>query len=331
MGKHPGKEFSTSTLGQVFQYALGLSDDEATFSRRGFHAGNPSVRDRLEDIGRTFISGYNQALDTSELGALARRLENADEELRGFAFEGAATALALLDHLTPWNRGRLQRFIAGPAAHHIYMAHIGAGWAIARLPWLRRRVDECLAQLDPLLCWLAIDGYGFEEGFFHPRKNTGGQTHPTGLSEYARRVFDQGLGRSLWFVDSADVYRIPETIASFPVNRRADLWSGVGLACAYAGGVSQSALESLGKAAGCCRPQVAQGAAFAAKARQFAGNPSAHTELACQIFCGLTADASASVTDVAMVDLPDNYEGVPSYEIWRQRIQSHFSFGVMAA
>jgi hypothetical protein len=310
-------------VGRLLQYAIGLSPKEATFHRRGFYLGNPGARDRLEGIGQTFISGYNQALDTNELGALARRLENADGELRGFAFEGAATALALLDQLTPWNSGLLQRFIAGPAASHTYMAHIGAGWAIARLPWLRRRVDECLAQLDPLLCWLAIDGYGFEEGYFRSRKNIGAQIYPTGLSEYARRVFDQGLGRSLWFVDGADVYRIPETIASFPEIRRADLWSGIGLACAYAGGVDRSALQRLRRAAGGCAPYMAQGAAFAAKARQRAGNQAEHTETACRIFCGLSAEAAARVTDEALESLPSNEEE-PAYEIWRKKIQAKF-------
>ena len=308
---------------RLFRYALGLSLQEATFSRRGFYATNSGVRERLEDIGRTFISGYNEALYTSELETLARRLAHGEKELCGFAYEGAATAFTLLDHLTPRNCGRLQRFIDGPAAGHVYMAHIGAGWAIARIPWLRRRLDAFLAQLDPLLCWLAVDGYGFQQGFFKSRENITHKKYPSGLSGYARRVFDQGLGRSLWFVNGTDVPRISETIASFPETRRADLWSGVGLACAYAGGVDHTALECLRVAAGDGVSYMAQGAAFAAKARQRAGNQADHTEMACRLLCGLSAEAAARVTDDALKQLNSDGEG-PAYESWRRRIQAQF-------
>ena len=54
-------------------------------------------------------------------------------------------------------------FLAGPGAAHTYMVHVGAGWALAQL---RRRVDRALARLDPLLGWLAVDGYGFHQGYF---------------------------------------------------------------------------------------------------------------------------------------------------------------------
>lgn len=308
---------------QLFQYAFGLSDQETTFIRRGFHTGNPRVRDRLEDVGRAFIKGYNQALETSDVDTLAQRLEQVNAELRGFAFEGAATALALLDHLVPWHGGRLRRFINGPATGHIYMTHVGVGWAIARVPWLRRNVDKCLAQLDPLLGWLAIDGYGFQSGFFHAPNCIGAKTYPNGLSEYARRVFDQGLGRSLWFVEGADVSRIPLTIASFHNTRRADLWSGIGLASAYAGGADRPALECLREAAKGYVTHMAQGAAFAAKARQHAGNQAEHTETACRILCGLSSEAAASVTDQELEILPiDGKE--PAYEIWRKKIQARF-------
>jgi len=312
-------------MGLLFKHVIGLSLKEAMFSCRGFHAENPRVRDRLEHIGRTFISGYNEALKTSETGALTRQLNNSDAALRGFAYEGAAMALALLDNMTPWNTKRVQQFLFGPAAHHIYMAHVGVGWAIGRLPWLRKSLDRFLSQLDPLLRWLAIDGYGFHEGYFHWQRQIQAQRYPPGLTQYAQRAFDQGLGRSLWFVHGAGVGRIQKTIATFPLSRQVDLWAGIGLAAAYAGSVGPATLKSLKQVSGHYLPQLAQGAAFAARARQLAGNPAEHTGLACEIFCGLSADESAGVTQVALIDLPPDCERAPAYEIWRRRIQSHFS------
>jgi hypothetical protein len=328
---NPLTEAGTPIFRSLSLRAFGLSGDEASFGRRGFHCVDPTVREKLEDIGRTFIRGYNQALAVSEIEALAGRLDVAQVELRGFAFEGAGMALALLDNITPWNTTRVYRFLRGPGARHSYMVHIGIGWTIGRLPWLRRRLNRCLSRLDPLLGWLVVDGYGFHEGYFHWHEQIQAQKYPIGLSQYARRVFDQGLGRSLWFVDGADADRIRKTIASFPANRQADLWSGVGLASAYAGSVCKSSLESLKQACAGFRPQLAQGAAFAAKARQVAGNPAKHTDLACRIFTGLNADECANVTDVAMVDLPRDSKTQPRYEIWRLRIQSYFSTEVISA
>jgi hypothetical protein len=167
-------------------------------------------------------------------------------DFRGFAFEGAAMGLALQDWLTPWNRGRLQNFLRGPGDVHAYMVHVGAGWVMARVPG---SVEKFMSRFDPLLRWLLVDGYGFHEAFFHwPRYLAGGPV-PKRLQGYARRVFDQGFGRCLWFVDGADVNRIAQTIGGFAFERQADLWSGVGLASVYAGEVCETDLKSLCSAA----------------------------------------------------------------------------------
>jgi hypothetical protein len=194
-------------------------------------------------------------------------------------------ALALLDLLAPW-RNRLGGFIRGGGAAHVYMLHVGAGWALARL---RRPLREAPAGMDPLLGWLAADGYGFHEGYFHPRRTVEEGAVPRRVTGYARRAFDQGLGRSLWFVQGACAARIAAAVARFGPARRADLWSGVGLACAYAG-----------------------------------GGPAAHTDAACRVFCGAGADEAAGVAELASRSLPPD-GAVPAYEAWRQRIQHHFA------
>lgn len=296
---------------------FGISLEEATFARRGFRGGSNGARQQLERSGRTFLVGYNAALEVADPLALAQRLSAAEPELRGFAFEGAAMSLALRDLLTPWKRSRWRSFAEGPGASHAYMIHVGVGWALARL---RRRVEPALARLDPLLGWLALDGYGFHQGYFHWPRYVEKQELPTELSGYSRRAFDQGLGRSLWFVDGADVSRIPATIGSFAPSRQADLWSGIGLASAYAGGSDCGALDALRQAAGPFRAHLAQGAAFAAKTRQRADNPARHTDQACEVLCRMPADAAAAITDTALEKLP--FDGPqPAYEIWRERIR----------
>jgi hypothetical protein len=318
---HSGQE---SLMGRLKTLVLGISKEETTFARRGFRAGDAEARRRLERSGECFVIGYEAALEDDGPAVLAQRLDDVQAEFRGFAFEGAGMGLALLDFLTPWRAGRLGAFLAGPGDAHAYMVHVGVGWAIARLPWLRARIDAPLKRLDSLLRWLAVDGYGFHEGYFHWRRSVRGQVRPRRLAGYASRAFDQGLGRGLWFVEGADVGRIPSVIAAFPAGRRADLWSGVGLAAAYAGGVDRAGLERLRIAAGDHMAHVAQGVAFAAKARVRGGNPATHTELACQVLCGMSADEAAKITDVALEGLAEDGTE-PAYETWRRRIRDAFA------
>lgn len=306
-----------------------ISTKETSVAYRQFRVKNPQVGKRLEKIGATFLYGYHAALDDAEPSSLSHRLEAVEPELEGFAYEGAAMALTLLDCLLPWRRDRLRSFLAGPGAAHTYMVHVGVGWALARIPWrVQYPPQNPQLGLDPLLRWLVIDGYGFHAGYFNWSRSIKQQIRPRKLDGYPAKVFDQGLGRSLWFVEGANVDQIPQTIATFPMHRQPDLWSGVGLACAYAGGVDEQQIDTLLAQSGSYQPHLAQGAAFAAKARQRAGNPTPHTTLACEILCQRSVTSAAKITDEALINLPMGAnetkmqsETEPVYEVWRQRIQ----------
>jgi hypothetical protein len=302
---------------------FGISPEEVTFKRRGFRDRGPEQTRRLEQVGRTFLRGYHAALIDEGPDALATRLESVEEAFRGFAYEGAAMGLALLDQLSPWRRVRVRVFLSGAGSRHPYMIHVGVGWAIARLPWLRRNVVRATRDLDPLLRWLALDGYGFHEGYFYWRRYEARPDSFARFGGYAVHAFAQGLGRSLWFVEGTDVTRIHSAVAPLPRHLHPDIWSGVGLACAYAGGAEAREVERLRAAAEGFEAELAQGAAFAAKTRLRAGNLTEHTEVACRVLCGCSATSAADVTDEMLAGLPEGGD-VPAYEVWRLRIQSHF-------
>lgn len=219
-----------------------------------------------------------------------------------------------------WRRGRRAALLRGPGAPHTYLIHVGAGWTLGQLP-LRRP--------DPLLGWLALDGYGFHAGFFDWPRAVRRRQDPARVTGYAREVFDQGLGRSLWFVEGLDVERIAATVAGFPAGRRDDLWSGVGLACAYAGGSDRAAVEHLRAAAGPHLPAMAQGAAFAAEARRSAQNLTPDTSLACEVLCGMSAQQAALITRQARADLPLD-QPARAYALWRERIARRVAQEVVA-
>jgi len=306
-------------LGQLRRRIFGISSAEASFARRGFRPTSPATQQRLEQVGYVFLAGYHAALEEPAPTRLAMRLASIEAEWQGFAFEGAAMALTLMDAFTPWGADRLQRFLAGPGHAHRYMVHVGAGWALARL---RRPVAPTLQRLNPVLAWLVVDGYGFHEGYFGWQRYLGGQARLP-LGGYAAHVFDQGLGRSLWFVAGADGAVVAEMVQSLPAPRRADLWSGIGLACTYAGGADPASMAALRVLAGPYVAPLAQGAAFAATARLHAGNTAKHTDLACRVLTGLNVVEATRLTEASLLGLPNDWPG-HGYETWRQRIQAYF-------
>jgi hypothetical protein len=305
---------------RIFEISL----EEVTFDRRGFNDSGSAARARLEHIGRTFLQGYHAALCDEGPDVLASNLEAVGRESCGFAYEGAAMGLTLMDQLSLRNRGRLLTFLNGVGSSHTYMIHVGVGWAIARIPWLRRNFQSAIANLDPLLRWLAADGNGFSDFYFKFPYFLSKPERLNRLQGYTRHAYAQGIGRSLWFITGAKADHVAKTISRLPESLHGDLWSGAGLACAMAGGSDHAEIHLIRSLAGDYRPALAQGAAFAAKARQRANNPTDHTEIACQVLCELNADAAARVTDAMLHHLPEDGK-VPAYEIWRRRIQSQFT------
>src|SRR5262249_36093686 len=100
--------FSVNSIPRLL---FGIHPAEVTFAKRGFHLGDDNARRQLEHIGHTFIAGYHAALSENDPKKLACQLDSAELKFRGFAYEGAAMAMTLMDLLLPWNAGRLAAFL----------------------------------------------------------------------------------------------------------------------------------------------------------------------------------------------------------------------------
>lgn len=306
-----------TALGTLRRTLFGIPSEKAVFSRPGFAK---EAWLRFQPVAHSLVEGYHYTLEDSRFEVLVPRLNAFEPELHGFAYEGAGMGIAALDCIAPW-KDRLTAFINGPAAAHIHPTYVGVGLALARL---HRQPERYLKRLDPLLGWVILDGYGFHEGFFSRHRYIDERAIPKHLSPYARRIFDQGLGRCIWFSSGGLVETVVATIAPFQQSRKADIWSGVGTACAYAGGASLAEVKNLLSVASPYRSRMAGGVAIAASGRLRAGNMASHTEMACEVFCGLSSQQAAHIADVAREGLPvDGAE--PMYEIWRQRIQATFA------
>nr|WP_239486008.1 MULTISPECIES: DUF1702 family protein [Micromonospora] len=298
------------------------SSSETKVDVRGFHRKNPAAVELLETVGESFLTGYAAAAEARTPADAEPALETVRPQFRGFAYEGAAMALAVLDALPGGRSDRVQTFLAGRGADHVYMAYVGVGWAMARLP--RFRWSKLYAP-DPLLRWLVLDGYGFHQAYFHTRRYVHEQYQEQdfpwpadGPRWYARRAIDQGIGRAMWFVGGTDAGVVADLIDRFPAERRSDLYGGAGLAATYAGGADADELRLFLDRAGKHRAEVAQGSAFAATARLTAGLETPHTGLATSVLAGATPVEANRICDEQRPTGDSPLE--PGYEIWRRAI-----------
>jgi hypothetical protein len=294
---------------------------ETLMSTRGFHVKDDQGRDLLETVGRMFLTGYALAAEARVPGDAEAGLEKIPDRFRGFAYEGAAMGFAVRDGLPLGRHDHFRRSLQGRAGDHVYMAYVGLGWALARLPKFRWRsvvVD------DPLMRGLVLDGYGFHQAYFatdryvHDQYREAEFGWPQSGPRWERCV-DQGIGRAMWFVAGTDPVRVADLIDGFVPERRSDLYCGAALAATYAGGVDEAELRVFLSRAGEHGDVVAQGAAFAATARVVAGNVVPHTELAARILCGVTPAEAAEICHRALPAGPDP-DGATPYEAWRRNI-----------
>lgn len=271
----------------------------------------------FEPVASTLVDSFYATVDTSRHDRLVPQLDAVAPELRGIAYEGAGMGLMLLDSMLP-GRARLARFLHGPGARYRGLVAIGAGLVLPRVPV---PVGRFLARQDPFLRWLVMDGYGFHDGFFRWRAAVEAQHRPRAVRGYGRRAYDQGIGRSLWFATGANVERITATLARFPVDRRRDLWGGIGLACAYAAGVlDRLAIRTLADAAGPFASHMAVGAAVASTFRAQSGMPAPHTDLACAELWGAGAEQVAETARDAS-RRPVGPRLLPTYGQWREQLR----------
>ncbi|MET7426937.1 DUF1702 family protein [Dactylosporangium sp. NPDC005555] len=319
----------SSTLGSLRRLVLTPSLREVTFERRGFPGRSSPAAGRLEAIPQAVVCGFEWGIDARDQWEVERRLDLVEPALRGFAYEGATMAFTVLDAMRAGRGHRTRDLLLGPGQPHIFLAYIGIGFAMAKLPrplWKRIVPDLTGTPYHPTMSWLAVDGYGFDLAYFHTGRWVDEQRVPEpypfqGRPDYFNRAVDQGIGRALWFIHGAQVRDVATAVERFAAQRQADLWSGVGLAATFAGGCTPADLDALRRLAGPHRTEVAQGSVFAAKARHYSGSVPPHTETAVAALAGLTVDKAAALADDVAVG-ERGPGGEPAYELWRGRIRA---------
>lgn len=306
-----------------FLFGLPLTGMDKLWDRFGTET---EARKQLRLSSTSFIDAYNTSLEVDLGQKLFSILGTYDKSFRGFAYEGTGMGMAMLDYTSFSKRNRLSEFVE-KAPSYTMLAYIGAGFAIAVL---NRDLKRSLAPLKPLERWWAIDGYGFYCGIFRWEQAVEKQRYPKKVKGYGQRAFDRGIGRSLWFRLNDDVNEIADVIKTFPEHRQADLWSGIGLASTYAGGVDRATLEAIKANAGPYKSYVALGSSMAAINRYYPENIMEHNDLACSVYCGMTAENTAKLvvnTVESLVIDPDEpvFTPQPIFETFQEAVRSHLA------
>jgi hypothetical protein len=301
---------------------LHLDEHKVDFGVRRFRLSSGPQREMLETASRAFVTGFNTAISARPTD-LAARLDELGEQQRGHALEGAGMAAAMLDALTLRRGKRLRALLDGPGRGYPQLVLAGAGRGYARL---HRRPSRLIRKLpadrvtNPALRWFAWDGYGFHRGFYASDATIGEQRQPRRLNAEQRSLFDQGVGRSLWFHECANPDGIALRIAEFTQSRRADLWCGAGLAATYTGGADVADLGRLEELAGQYRADLACGSALACAARTHSGLTPAHTGAAAHALTGALADEASGWVATALGGLGLKAAHPGGYLLWRQQI-----------
>jgi enediyne biosynthesis protein E3 len=298
-----------------------ITPAEEIFLRPGFRVANAHLRLHLEDIGRAMLHGFRESI-ANETSHEVSHVPAVPKELEGFACAGAGMALAVFDRFLPQRPTRIEQLVTR-TSNHLFMIHLGIGWAIARMQDVRHHLEAYVGGGDDPLRSIALMGYGAHQVYFHWARYVENQTMAWHLSPEGRRAFDAGVGCALWLGEGANVERVATRIAEFPSERQKDLWAGLGFSCAYAGVAQGRSLSYLRDASGPFLAYVAEGAAMAAHVRHVANIPAPYTDIATSRLCRMGSEQAARVADEALDGL-SALQGLAGYDAWRNRIRLRF-------
>jgi len=160
------------------------------------------------------------------------------------------------------------RFKEKFALQHGSQIHVGLGWAMAECSVLSCSV---LSGLSSEFQWRVWDGFGYYSGLFNRRETVRLQNYPPDLNPEWSSAFDQGLGRSFWYIAQANSERVASMIHLFSEERQTNIWRGVGLAMSYIGGLKNSLVNEVLQKAETDRSAVRCGALLALEGKEKAG------------------------------------------------------------
>jgi hypothetical protein len=241
---------------------------------------------KTEKIKTVFLETQLFYATHYDMPALIEYLEHTETEFSSIAYESVSMSIALKSFGDDTFPDAWLLFANGPAVAHQAQVYVGLGWAIAKSNF---PFSTAVKKLDPKFYFRIADGCGYYDGSFKTRRTVVNKELPTYLPAAAMPMYDQGIGRSTWYTEKADIHKIHTRIETFATERHADLWRGVGIAVAYVGGCEDADLKKLFQYAAKNSFQLACGAALAARSRTMANTMTADTDRCSRLWFSLIA------------------------------------------
>ena len=279
-----------------------------------------SVQGKMDTIQNTFLHVQDIFFESPDWKNHVAELESTDIEFRSIGYESASMSIALEDlkqgeQFTNWFR-----FLNEAASTHATQVHVGLGWAFAQ--GLKTPLTY-LQELNPMMRYRVLDGYGYYEGIFRRRRSIINHLKLNVEDVVASAALDQGIGRSIWYLNKGIIDDAKMMIEGFAIERHKDLWRGLGIAIAYVGGCDEEMLQEIFSKADSYKTQLATGAVMALVSRDSAKYISADTELACEVWCKQNAEQilELNYSIKSKMDL----ESDDAYVKWIEALENSFS------
>jgi hypothetical protein len=247
-----------------------------------------------ERIKSVFLETQLFCAKHDDMPALIKYLEQAEKDFSSIAYESASMAIALKSFAATTFPDEWLLFVNGPATDHQAQVYVGLGWAIAKSNTL---FSTAVKKLDPRFYFRIADGCGYYDGSFKHRQTVINKQLPGYLPIEALPMYYQGVGRSIWYTQKADIHAIADKVESFGAERHADLWRGIGIAIAYVGGCDDADLKLLFQYAGAYSFQLSCGAALVARSRTLANTMTADTDRCSRLWYSLTMDDNSILNE----------------------------------
>jgi hypothetical protein len=106
---------------------FGIPPIDARPDLRSFRATTTEKQICLETVSKVFIHTYLIALSTADIKRVTEECNLTAAALRGFAYEGAAAGLAVVDLLGTGGPKLFREFGDGPGARYRFPVHMVAG------------------------------------------------------------------------------------------------------------------------------------------------------------------------------------------------------------
>jgi hypothetical protein len=229
---------------------------------------------------------------TASLFDLQIYLASLDPDLRFFGLEGAGMGVLARETRDPGAEGWIERFLEHTSPDNAIAFYTGCGMRLALRGGDHTQVIQRFSSLDR---WFVLNGLGFMRVILDFGRQRRKREPLAGLNRSEQRIADRGIGRACWFRGYGDIAAVAATAHAFSVDRRPDVWQGVGVASTFAGGVEPEALVRLFALAAPYQAELAIGAVISAGTRFNLGAVTLYTQRAAEILAGQSPEQCSAL------------------------------------